>query len=193
MHGHEGVLLISGLLPRRASEEPTGAISSGNGKRACDLPRGGRAPGFQAGGVRGPRRASGARPGPGRHAEADGKLRGQAGHRAAAAVPAHSAEHHPRLLPAAEGPVAVDDLAVFAAGKAGRRGARSAGYPAGRESPGAYPEPSSELERPQVEAIDRTGAASSCRHVNGRLFSCVTGRNWMCRRLRRRWAARKAV
>src|SRR6266702_1313164 len=59
-------------------------------------------------------------------AQAGGKVRGETGRRAADAVPAHSAEHDPRLLPPTEGPSPVDYVVVGAFAGPGRRGQRSA-------------------------------------------------------------------
>src|SRR3977135_542805 len=92
------------IAPER---EPPGIPS-----RALDLPGGCRAPRLQAGCVRSARRGSRARHRAGRDAATRRQLRPPAAGRAAVALPSHRAERDPRLVPAAEGALTLDDAVL---------------------------------------------------------------------------------
>ena len=165
----------------------------GHSLRNFGFSRAGRAPRLQAGDVRRSRRGRGTRRRPGRDAEARREICGKAGGGAADAVPADPAEHDPRPFPPPEGPQYVDDAALRA-GERRRKGRRfrSAGN-FGRKSglqSAADPADASSRRRLWRSSSRRW---RGCRHVNGRHSCCVTGKNWMSRKLPPPWAVRRAA
>src|SRR5262245_34130639 len=107
-------------------------------QRAVGVPGGRRTAGVQAGLVRGARRGGRTRHRAGRDAEARREIRPPAARGTADAVSPHRAERGARLVPAPEGPLAVDHPALLPDRLQRGRRPRSAGNPRG----GRWVEPS---------------------------------------------------
>src|SRR2546423_7398658 len=108
-----GKALETMMVTSRAQHRPREG-SSGIAKRAFGVSRKRRAPRVQAGGVRRARRAGRARSRAGHDAAARREVRRPAADGAADALSPDHAERDPRLLPPAEGPLALDDAPFLA-------------------------------------------------------------------------------